>query len=94
MYLPIAKDKQGRPWALCDDVDEGDILIADNGFTCMCKDVEHEVFTGYENTGKYLYIKCDDGEHNLDGQYEEWDLDIPVDIPVQPFYVGLYKKGI
>lgn len=47
------------------DVKEGDIIIADGGFTCM-EAGEHKVY----DDGRF-YIKCDEGKHFLEGQEDE-----------------------
>lgn len=48
------------------DVKEGDILIADGGFTCM-KAGPKEVMK--DEKGE-LYVKCRAGRHYLDGQLD------------------------
>ena len=48
------------------DVNEGDTLIADGGFTC----IDEGRCLLVENSGGGLFIACDEGRHFLDGQID------------------------
>ncbi len=61
------------------EVNVGDILIADGGFTCLQSGEECEV--KMDERGE-LYVDCEVGEHFLDGQLND-DL---------TEYVGFLKK--
>jgi hypothetical protein len=45
------------------DVNAGDVLVADNGFTC----IHQGLYEVKEDSGR-LYVDCRDGKHFLDGQ--------------------------
>ena len=49
------------------DVKEGDMLIADGGFTCIKEDARLNV---KENEDGDLYVPCESGQHFLDGQID------------------------
>ena len=49
------------------DVNEGDILIADGGFTCIKEGSRLTVSNRYDDG---LYVPCDVGEHYLDGGHD------------------------
>ena len=49
------------------DVKEGDVLIADGGFTCIEDGAKLTVFKHSDNG---LYVLCEEGEHYLDGQID------------------------
>jgi len=55
------------------DVKEGDVLVADGGFTCIRKGAELTVSSRFSDG---LFVPCDEGEHYLDGQlnYETGEL--------------------
>lgn len=81
------KDDQNRPYAKTENTKPGDIIIVDQGFTCMEPWSEHVVETGTDvpEIGR-LFVRCSCGHHYLDGQREnetEEDLD---------YYIGMYKK--
>lgn len=66
----------GKPWALLSKVKVGDILIADEDFTCLVKGQECEVKL-YGDTpqddGSLLYVSCSIGEHFLSSQVANGD---------------------
>ena len=51
------------------DVGEGDVLIADGGFTCL-REGQHCLVRSDEGG---LWVACDDGSHMLDGQLNDAD---------------------
>lgn len=57
-------DKQGRVYARMHELQPGNTVIVDDGFTCMKPWGEHSV----SNTGNGLYILCERGPHYLSGQ--------------------------
>jgi hypothetical protein len=59
------------------DVRQGDVLMPDDGFTCMQARSMHTV--GKDNHG--LYIMCNEGKHYLSGQ------------EAGHYYIGLFKVG-
>ena len=76
--------------AVLKEVKEGDILIADGGFTCLKDREEVEVKrhvdptrNGYSSPDEGLYVPCSAGRHYLDGQWNE----------EEEAYVGFWKKG-
>lgn len=74
----MSTDVNGRPYALYNEVKEGDIVETDNGITCVQYGTSHTVLR--DENG--LYFNCHDGKHYLDGQ---------LDGPNNEFYMGLYK---
>jgi hypothetical protein len=57
------------------DVRQGDVLMPDNGFTCMR--AGEKLTVNKDNHG--LFVACDEGKHYLSGQEEGH------------YYVGLFK---
>lgn len=51
----------------CEDVHEGMVLIADDGFRCLHNGQHCEV----KRSGGGLYVECTHGHHYLDGQIED-----------------------
>ena len=49
------------------DVNEGDVLFADGGFTCIKKGAQLTVSSRFSDG---LFVPCDEGEHYLDGQID------------------------
>lgn len=77
MSDPIRKtDLQGRPYATVRATKAGSIVIADGGFTCICKGAKLTVKTAADGD---LYVDCDEGQHSLSGQREG------------SVYIGLYS---
>lgn len=68
---------KGRQTVKITDVFPGDVLLADDGFTCLNADEECFV---YGNGGR-MYVLCACGEHFLEGQLEDDE------------YVGFRKKS-
>lgn len=58
---------EGIPVTLA-DLAPGDILRADAGFTCLTPDAALVVERDDTKPGGALYVLCDDGRHDLDGQ--------------------------
>lgn len=58
-----------------DDVQEGTMLVADGGFTCIKEGTC--MIVRKDNHG--LYVPCKDGNHYIDGQLDDGDV-----------YIGLY----
>lgn len=48
------------------EVTAGDVLVADDGFTCIAAGTELVVM----DKGDGLFVACDYGRHYLDGQVE------------------------
>lgn len=71
-------DIQNRPYARLSQLKPGDIVIVDDGFTCMTAWSEKEIRTG--DCG--LYIECEKGIHTIDGQL---DIDGAA-------LIGIYRK--
>lgn len=57
-----------RNYAMETEVARGTKLIADDGFTCIAEDAILTVEAREDGT---LFVRCDDGEHCLDGQLED-----------------------
>lgn len=69
-----------RKFANINDITEGDVLIADCGFTCL--ENKQEVEVKEDKTGD-LFVPCEQGQHFLSGQLnEKGDL------------IGFYRKFI
>ncbi len=51
-----------------DKIKEGDVLIADGGFTCLQEGEELEVKV---NKDGEKFVDCNEGQHFLDGQENE-----------------------
>lgn len=49
------------------DIKQGDVLVADKGFTCM----EAGMHSVRKNSKGELFIHCEDGEHLLSGQMDD-----------------------
>ncbi len=64
-------------WAKAGNVKEGDVLIADGGFTCIreghrCKVLnDAEIAAKHKWPGSGLYVTCKAGKHFLDGQLDD-----------------------
>lgn len=71
-------DISGKEWARVDQVKRGSIVQTDGGSPCFRKNYNYVVHANQES-GE-LYIKCRDGCHVLDGQYNE----------AETHYVGIY----
>lgn len=56
------------------DVQDGTMLIADNGFTCMAENEVKQVKLDEHG----LYVDCSEGKHYLDGQVKINDYDFIV----------------
>jgi len=69
-----------KTFAKVSEVEEGTVLVADGGFTCLKDGDEREAKKGL---GGDLYIDCSAGEHYLVGQLDEGGNE----------YVGLSLKG-
>lgn len=68
-----------------DEVKTGMIFRCDGGFTCLCENELVVVNQDNKRTGiESLYIRCDDGEHYIDGQ---------VDFDDQETLIGLEYVG-
>ena len=76
--VPLPKRQSTAPkWAKKGEVQAGDILQADDGFTCL--ESGSRLTVEADDDGD-LYVKCGDGSHHLDGQLNADDE-----------YVGLVK---
>lgn len=53
------------------DIKQGDVVVTDAGFTCM-RHGRHTV----ERDARGLFIRCDDGQHYLDGQEDHEGADL------------------
>jgi hypothetical protein len=51
------------------DLKPGDLIVADDGFTCLTEGEVCEVL--FSNDANEAYVKCSDGTHYLDGQLDE-----------------------
>lgn len=60
-------DNIGRPYAKLPEIKVGDVLEADDGFTCLAKGDQCPV----EQDGDGLFVKCSDGTHHLSGQADD-----------------------
>lgn len=56
-------------YAHLDNIDAGDILIADGGFTCISEGARLKVKGGPSKFD--LFVDCNDGGHHIDGQCDE-----------------------
>lgn len=65
-----------REFAKASEVNVGDTLEADGGFTCLCEGDRKPVMKNVDNR---LYIECNEGKHFLEGQEENG------------VYIGLYR---
>jgi len=63
----LAKGRDEAMKANIADVNVGDVLVADGGFTCLREGQECEVIR--LETGE-LAVHCDAGTHTLDGQVD------------------------
>jgi hypothetical protein len=64
-----------------DQVQTGQIIYTDNGFTCLSEGPH----TVYEDEGGRKYIGCEEGRHYLDGQLDFEDGTTLVGLSDQPF---------
>lgn len=69
-------DKQGRAYATVAATCKDCVVETDGGFTCM-REGERKIV---KHDGDTLYIECDQGRHNLNGQESDDGT----------YYVGLY----
>lgn len=75
----MSKDKNGFEYAKVDAVKAGDVLVCDDGFTCIVSGAERIVLADKKQE---LYISCGRNEaHYLHGQIKD------------DYYVGLYPKA-
>ncbi len=81
IIMPMRLDTEAGPaaWApnapdrkvYLADLEDGDLVVADDGFTCISRGV-HTVHDDPATPGSCsLYITCADGKHFLDGQLED-----------------------
>lgn len=56
------KDNFGNTYAYYEDINPGDIVLVDGGFSCMAPWSLKEVFEDEEGE---LYLICDEGRHYL-----------------------------
>lgn len=75
----MTTDNDGRPYALVSQVKAGDVLEADDGFTCLD---EGDRLTVEKDDDGSLFVRCSEGHHNLDGQIEG--------VLEKEHYIGLY----
>lgn len=61
-------DTAGRPYAKLSEIQPGDILEADGGFTCMKEGKREKVIKDHDGS---LFIACDCGGHHLHGQADD-----------------------
>ncbi len=61
----MAIDNRGREYARLSQLTPGDMVQVDGGFTCM---TPWSLKTVWLRADCELYVKCEDGEHVLDGQ--------------------------
>lgn len=73
-------DIHGRIYAKLSELKPSDTVIVDDGFDCMTKWSERQVYC--DSRGE-LYVPCKSGEHNLEGQLMDADNDS---------LVGVYRK--
>lgn len=74
----LTHDSFGNEYAKADEIEINDILRCDNAFYCLPEWTDHEVHK--DENG--LYINCEDGQHYLDGHYNEQET----------HYIGFYKN--
>lgn len=60
----------GQEWARLSQLKPGDKVRTDGGFTCGMNNKTLEV--KQDGSGN-LYVDCDEGQHNLDGQADDGD---------------------
>lgn len=79
----VKSDMLGMNWARVpiSAVHPGSKLVCDDGFTCMKDHAVRTVWAAPNGGG--LYVRCDDGQHFLDGQESDDGV----------FYVGFWFKG-
>lgn len=62
-------DTYGRPYARLSELRPGDRVIVDDGFECMGRWTEREVYQTHDVADEpTMAIKCRSGGHTLDGQ--------------------------
>jgi hypothetical protein len=67
----------GIVWAREGDVQPGDVLIADGGFTCLKNGqrcvvhLDEATAKTHKWPGSGLYVECKDGKHFIDGQLDD-----------------------
>lgn len=80
----LTHDSKGREWAKLSEINEGDMVELDEGFTCV-QSGRHTVRFDHDAAQRYgkangLYVDCKDGHHFLKGQADDGD-----------HCVGIYK---
>lgn len=60
-------DINGKEYARLSQLKVGDKVKIDTGFYCLFSEIEYEVF---EDGAKNKFIRCTEGEHNLDSQLD------------------------
>lgn len=61
-------DIAGRPYAKLSELQPGDVLEADDGFTCMKNGERVKVIKDHDGS---LFVPCKDGGHHLCGQADD-----------------------
>jgi hypothetical protein len=74
-------DTSGVEWARLSQLKPGATVRADDGFTCI-KDGAVLV-VGIDDRGS-LFVPCSDGEHHLDGQCDDGDHCIGLQVVSEP----------
>ena len=68
-------------YAMLCEVEEGDTVRVDGGFTCL-DDGEIRVVERFKHSrnGGGLFIRCNDGKHFLDGQLDQDDKYVGIEL--------------
>ena len=77
----MSKDKDGRSYLSVGKAERGMLVQVDDGFDCMKSWSKHVLHKDDDG----LYIKCSEGEHYLNDQYETNE------DGTEEYYIGIYE---